>query len=101
MRVIIAPSAQQDLASIGDFIARDNPARAATFVEELFEVCMKLADHPEAFALRPALGARIRVQFHRNYAIIYRVDPGQVSVVRVSHGSRDLTALVDADPNAE
>lgn len=35
MRFHLAPLAEQDLEAIGDYIARDNPRRALSFVHEL------------------------------------------------------------------
>lgn len=36
----------------------------------------------------------IRRRPFRNYLILYRVGPGQVEIVRVLHGARDLAALL-------
>ena len=101
MRVIIAPSARIDLLAIGDFISRENPARAATFIAELNAACMQLAQNPMAYPLHPTLGEEIRVRFYRSYAIIYRIDPNRLSVVRVSHGARDLESLIIPDQEVE
>jgi toxin ParE1/3/4 len=46
MRLVIKPLAEQDIEVIGDYIARDNPARAVCFVGELREQCMRIADNP-------------------------------------------------------
>ena len=35
MRLVITPLAEQDIESIGDYIARDNPRRALSFIREL------------------------------------------------------------------
>ena len=35
MALLFSPLAALDLASIGDYIAQDNPMRALTFVEEI------------------------------------------------------------------
>jgi toxin ParE1/3/4 len=42
MKVSFSPAAQGDLLDIAVYIAQDNPARAATFVEELEAKCMLL-----------------------------------------------------------
>jgi toxin ParE1/3/4 len=34
-RLLLSPRAQLDLEEIGDYIARDNPARAISFLDEL------------------------------------------------------------------
>ena len=40
MIVEITAEAEADLEAIGDYIARDNPARAVSFVRELGRICM-------------------------------------------------------------
>ena len=74
MKVIITSAARSDLAAIGDYIARDNPERAASFVEELVDRCEDLASMAERFQLAPRyalLGVRRRP--YKGYLIFYRV----------------------------
>jgi plasmid stabilization system protein ParE len=95
MIVELAAEAERDLERIGDWIARDNPARAASFVEELLTACLGLADFPERFPLVPRYerhGVRHRV--HGNYMICYRVEREKVTVVHVLHGAMDYAALL-------
>ncbi len=53
MRVTLTNEAKADLVAIGDFIRPHNPARAATFVDDLLDRCTTLADIPRAFPLIP------------------------------------------------
>jgi plasmid stabilization system protein ParE len=95
MIVELAAEAERDLERIGDWIARDNPARAASFVEELLTACLGLADFPERFPLVPRYerhGVRHRV--HGNCMICYRVEREKVTVVHVLHGAMDYAALL-------
>ncbi len=49
MRLLITPLAERDIEDIGDYIARDNPKRALTFVAELRAVsknCLSAPDLP-------------------------------------------------------
>jgi toxin ParE1/3/4 len=46
MGIRFAPLAMADLEGIGDFIARDNPSRAYSFVRELRKQCGKISDSP-------------------------------------------------------
>lgn len=55
MRSIFLPAAIADLEGIGDYIARDNPRRAISFVAELRRQCVKLTRSPEGYRLRPEL----------------------------------------------
>ncbi|WP_311766823.1 MULTISPECIES: type II toxin-antitoxin system RelE/ParE family toxin [unclassified Burkholderia] len=63
-----------ELEAVADYIARDNPQRAVTFVREIRDKCMSLAAMPLAFPLVPRFeryGVRHRV--YGNYQIFYRV----------------------------
>lgn len=97
MIVRIAAEAERDLEAIGDRIAADNPARALSFVSELRDKCLGLADFPERFprvSRYEALGVRHRV--HGSYLIFYRVQPGEVVVLHVLHGATDYAGLLFA-----
>lgn len=95
MIVRITASAQSDLERIGDYIAQDNPKRALSFVLELRDKCLALANTPYGSPLVPRYeryGIRRRV--HGNYLIFYRTDDDQVTVVHVLHGARDYAAIL-------
>jgi plasmid stabilization system protein ParE len=95
MIVELTSEAERDLESIGDWIARDNPERAATFVTELLDACLGLAQFPERFPLVPRYerhGVRHRV--HGDYLIFYRVDPDKAVVLHVLHGAVDYAGLL-------
>jgi toxin ParE1/3/4 len=51
--VVLTDEAKTDLERISDFIAVDNPLRAETFVGELLDRCLRLAEMPRAFPLVP------------------------------------------------
>ena len=53
MRVLITAEAEADLESIGDYIARDNPVRALSFVRELYQLCLDIAETPQAWPVVP------------------------------------------------
>ncbi len=53
MRVVFALEAETGLELIGDYIAQDNPTRAASFIEELRDKALGLAHSPHAFPLIP------------------------------------------------
>jgi toxin ParE1/3/4 len=91
MRCELSPQAVADLQEIGDYIARDNPQRAASFVAELLAHCQRLADHPEAYPARPELGEGLRSCVHQRYVIFFSVTPERLRIERILHGSRDIT----------
>lgn len=95
MRCAFTPLAEADLEAIGDYIVRDNPRRAITFIRELRQRCGQIADMPRAAPLRPELGAGVRVVTFGRYLICYseRGD-GQVVIERIVHGARSLKNLL-------
>lgn len=98
MIVRIMPAAELELEEIGDYIARDNPGRALTFVRELRERCMSLAEMPLAFPLVPRYEDRgVRHRVHGNYQIFYRVvgQPAErIDVIHVLHSARNTAAIL-------
>ncbi len=98
MIVRILPAAEAELEAIGDYIARDNPRRAVSFVRDLRDKCLGLADMALAFPLVPRYEDRgVRHRVHGNYQIFYRIagQPAQrIDVIHVLHGARDFAAIL-------
>jgi toxin ParE1/3/4 len=95
LRLAFSPRAALDLEEIGDYIARDNPSRAISFLRELKQQCRRIAQRPAAFPARDDLAAGIRMAVHGNYLILFRVlvssSQKKVRVERVIHGARNLS----------
>ena len=94
MRVDISGTAENDLEEIGDYIARDNPARALSFVAELRAACQRIGAAPLATAPRPELGPGMRSGPEGRYVIFLKVERNRVLIVRVLHGARDRSSLL-------
>jgi plasmid stabilization system protein ParE len=98
MIVRLTPLAEAELEAIADYIARDNPRRALTFVQGLRDRCLSLAEMPLAFPLVPryeSYGIRHRV--HGNYQIFYRIvgdPPTCIDVLHVLPSARNYAALL-------
>jgi toxin ParE1/3/4 len=90
MRFRFSRRAEADLEEIAAYIARDNPARAVSFVRELREQCRRLAAFPEAARLRSDLGEGVRLSVSGNYVILYVMHPDLMEIRRVVHGARNL-----------
>jgi toxin ParE1/3/4 len=92
----MSPLAAADLEDIADYIARDNPVRAASFVAELEAKCRAVAAAPERYPARPDLVSGLRVAVHRRYLVLFRELPGEnaVRVERVLHSARNLPPLL-------
>jgi toxin ParE1/3/4 len=93
MRCAFTPVAEADLEAIGDYIARDNPHRAMTFIRELRQRCGQIADMPRAAPLRPELGGGVRVVPFGRYLICYAERDDQVVIERIIHGATSLRDL--------
>jgi plasmid stabilization system protein ParE len=94
----LSDEAEQDLEQIADYIARDNPRRALSFILELRTRCEELLDTPNGFAIVPRYeryGIRRRV--HGNYLIFYRVETAKVVIVHILHGATDYGAILFGD----
>jgi addiction module RelE/StbE family toxin len=99
MRVVITAAAKADLLAIRRTIEADNPTRALSFVEELLNRCLALADTPRAYPLVPRYERfGIRRCVHGNYLIFYRLQPEQIEVIHVLQGARDIEALLFGSP---
>lgn len=90
MKVVITAAAKADLLAIRRYIEADNPSRAVSFVEELLDRCLALADTPRAYPLVPRYERYgIRRCVHGDYLIFYRLQPEQIEVIHVLQGARD------------
>jgi toxin ParE1/3/4 len=95
--VVFSRKAEQDLEDIADYIAADNPRRAASFVRELRERCLALGTLPASARPFPGLAPDAHILPYGNYVILYRNLFREVSIERVVHGARDILALI-SDP---
>ena len=79
---------------IGDFVARGNPSRAASFVAEILARCGKLTEMPQRYQLLAGReGSQIRRMPYRNYAIFYRVVGLEIYVLHILNGAQDHEAV--------
>jgi toxin ParE1/3/4 len=87
------PQAERDLEGIADYIARDNPRRAKTFIREIRAHCRKITNAPLGYPERPEIRPGIRCCVHGNYLILFEANPPDVRIVRVRHGASTLDSL--------
>lgn len=98
MKVVFSAQAQAGLRDIALFIARDNKARAISFVRKLRERAQALGDMPRAFPLVPRYEHYgIRRRTHGDYLIFYRVEDDRIAIVHILHGGRDYEPLLFAE----
>ena len=91
------PIAVDDLLSIYDWIADDNPTRATSFAEKLDKHINNLTTHPYLGRIPKheklrAFGYRVLVI--ESYLVFYVVRGKIIEIHRVVHGSRHLDDIV-------
>jgi plasmid stabilization system protein ParE len=93
--VVLTAEAESDLESIAEFIARDSVMTALSFVHELREKCLALAETPRGYPLVPRYEHHgVRRRPFGSYLIFYRVGTEAIEVVHILHGARDYEPLL-------
>lgn len=91
--------AANDLVSIGDYIATDDPSAARSWVETLRQRAAKASRMPRTGRVVPEIdGDDVREVFQHTYRIVYRVVDDGIVVLTVFEGHRLLGEL---DPDEE
>lgn len=75
------------LDEIADYIAKDNPERAKTFVTELRDKIKMLQSYPLGRAGR-VFGTKELV-LHKNYVAVYRVKDDEVHILTILHSAQN------------
>ncbi|TKI05048.1 type II toxin-antitoxin system RelE/ParE family toxin [Martelella alba] len=101
MKLTVSPLAEEDIEAIGDYIAQDNPGRALSFTEELYQQCRLIADNPWIYRERPELGYSVRSCAYGRYVFVYSTSDSAVRIERVVHGSRDIDGLFSWPPDGQ
>ena len=95
MKVRFTTEAVADLRLISDYIAKENPPRALSFIDELEQKCLTIATTPRAFPLVPRYERYgIRRRLHDSYLIFYRVELEHVVILHILHGAMDYAAIL-------
>ena len=91
------PTAQEDLISILEFIARDNPDRAVLFINKLDNRVSQLEQQPLLGRIPRHMKLReygYRVLIIESYLVFYVIRGKIIEIHRVIHGSRNLDHLI-------
>ena len=90
--VILSEAAIADMSAIGRWIAeRADPETAEAYISRIEAACFRLADFPNRGSPRFGISQGLRsVTFERRVIIAYRVENGEVRIVRVIPAARDL-----------
>ena len=86
MRVVWSPLAIERAAEAVAYIAKDSPAGARRWVENLFAVVATLAQLPERGRRLPDVPrADVRELLVGSYRVVYRIEARRVAVLTVRH----------------
>jgi toxin ParE1/3/4 len=88
----LLPRAERDLEAITDFIAEHNPAAALKLVQRFQERWELLSSFPLTGEGRPDLDKEARHVIVGPYLTLYRIRDGDVEIVRILHGRRNITS---------
>jgi plasmid stabilization system protein ParE len=102
VKVVFSQNAEQDLEDIADWIARDNPERARSFVADLVRTCKSIGRTPRSYPfVDKSRDSTLRRRIYRNYLIFFDIGAKDVEILHVLHGARDYAQIVFADDEPE
>ena len=92
--ILRSPAAEEDLIDIWCSIALDSPSTADRFLGKITDRIGQLDRFPNLGPVRPDIATEARALTVDGYLVLYRLVEADVEIVRVVHGSRDLTTLL-------
>ena len=85
-------AAENDLAEIYDYIARDSCAAADRVIDSFREKFKLLPERPLLGELRTEIAPDLRSFVAGNYVVFYRPAKTGVEIARILHAARDVDA---------
>jgi len=100
-RIERSPRAKADVLTAAGYIAEQSQSRATAkrWIDTIDEKLKLLSLHTHAGEARPDLGASVRSFPVGNYVIFYRPMEDGIQVIRVLHGSRDVSRILRTGEN--
>jgi toxin ParE1/3/4 len=89
----LTSTAERDLASIADFVARQDLIAAEKLLGRIYERFELLAGNPFLGEMREDLAEHLRQFTVAKYVIFYKPDGDGVRIMRVIHGHRDIPTV--------
>jgi len=79
------------LLNIEAYIAKDSPARAVHFVDQIIEHVLLLEDNPRAGRMVPEISnSDIRELIFQKYRVVYKLKEKQIEILTVFEGHKLL-----------
>lgn len=91
MKLLLSFRAKEDLLEIWEYIAQHDELAADRYIEHLWQRSMELMDYPDLGRARNEIQPKIRSLLSRNHLLFYRIESSEIQILRVLHGSRDLS----------
>lgn len=88
MKIKWLNSAIDNFSNIADYIAEDNPQKARQIVSKIRSAISNLSKQPSMGRLGRVQGTRELVIVGTPYLIIYRLQQGNIEILRVLHGAQ-------------
>lgn len=93
-KIVFSSEAIEDLEEIWLYIAQDSLVRADGFLDKLYSLCTEnLAAFPDIGTGRDYLNKGVVAFPYKKYMIYYRFDASRLEIIRILHGSRDLSTV--------
>ena len=86
-------AAIQDLESICDAIAINNPDAASNLFDDIRKQCVRVAQFPLSGKSYETLEPNLRGFIIKNYIVFYTIDGENITIVKIVSGYRDLEAI--------
>jgi plasmid stabilization system protein ParE len=97
-RFKLSPEAAQDIREIWAFLAKDSIKAARQVRLRIFEACGALAQNPHSGHRREDLTDKALLFWPTgSYVIVYKSSTKPIEIVRVLHGARNISALLDSE----
>ena len=94
-RTVLSPAAFRDVDAILDHLTREaGQSVAAKYRRALLRLFALLSEQPAIGARRPKLGRGVRISVIAPYLFLYRPEGDAVTVLRILHGRRKITAAL-------
>jgi toxin ParE1/3/4 len=94
-RVRLSLETSRDLEGIESYIFQDNPDAAARLIRLVRKKCELLSMQPGMGRDRLDVSSGLRGFPVGNYVIFYQTSNDGIEIIRVFHGSRDISELFD------
>lgn len=89
MRVRWTSLALRDFVKAQDYIAKENPVAATTIARRVSVAASKLSENPKIGRLGHVEDTRELIVSRTPYLIVYRIQSGEIELLRVWHGRQN------------